>query len=286
MRAARVLLLALAAGCGGGSPALVVGSKPFAESELLGELVAQLAEADGAKVERKFYLGGQVCFEALKTGDVDVYGEYTGTGLVNILGEPPATDPDAVYARVKSEFAARWGLQWLPRLGFNNTYALVVRPDAAARGLTALSGLTKAKGLRCGFDLEFADRPDGYKGLVKALGGPFCAEVRQMAPELMYDALARGDVDVISGYSTDGRIASLGLRVLGDDKRFFPPYHAAPLAGPKAFVKAPKLRARLEALAGRLTDAKMTRLNAAVVADKRQAKDVAREFLVSEGLIR
>ncbi|TBR20895.1 glycine/betaine ABC transporter substrate-binding protein [bacterium] len=282
MRAAFVLLLAFAAGCGGASPALVVGSKPFAESELLGELFAQLAEADGAKVERKFYLGGQVCFEALKKGDLDVYGEYTGTGLVNILGESPSTDAGAVYARVKSEFAARWGLQWLPRLGFNNTYALVVRADAAPR---ALSGLAKAKDLRCGFDLEFADRPDGYKGLVKALGGPFCAQLRQMAPELMYDALARGDVDVISGYSTDGRIAALGLKVLEDDKRFFPPYDAAPLAGPKAFVKAPQLRARLEALAGRLTDAKMTRLNAAVVADKRQAKDVAREFLAAEKLV-
>lgn len=280
------LLLVLAAGCGGRPDALVVGSKPFAESEVLGELIALSAEADGTRVERRFYLGGQVCFEALKKGDVDVYGEYTGTGLVNILGEPPLTDPEAVYARVKDEFAARWGLTWLPRLGFNNTYALVVRPqDAERRGLRALSGLPKAKGLRCGFDLEFADRPDGYKGLAKAVGGAFCAEVRQMAPGLMYDALARGDVDVISGYSTDGRIAELGLAVLADDKRFFPPYDAAPLAGPKAFAKAPKLRARLEALAGRLTDAKMTALNAAVVAEKRQAKDVAREFLAAEGLL-
>ncbi|TPW19888.1 MAG: periplasmic glycine betaine/choline-binding (lipo)protein of an ABC-type transport system (osmoprotectant binding protein), partial [Elusimicrobia bacterium] len=283
----RLLALTLLVGCSGGPAPLVVGSKPFPESELIGELVAQLAEADGARVDRKFYLGGQVCFEALKKGDVDVYGEYTGTGLVNILGEPPATDPEAVFARVKTEFASRWGLEWLPRLGFNNTYAMLVRPqDAAARGLKALSGLPKTNGLRCGFDLEFADRPDGYKGLAAALGGPFCAEVRQMAPDLMYDALARGDVDLISGYSTDGRIAALRLQVLADDKRFFPPYDAAPLAGPKAFAKAPKLRARLEALAGRLTDAKMTRLNAAVVAEKRQAKDVAREFLAAEGLLK
>lgn len=283
----RVLaLLVLAAGCAKGPAALVVGSKPFAESEVLGELIAQLAEADGVRVERKFFLGGQVCFEALKKGDVDLYGEYTGTGLVNILGEPPVTDPDAVYARVKDEFAKRWGLEWLPRLGFNNTYAMVARQDdAARRGLATLSGLGKAKGLRCGFDLEFADRPDGYKGLATALGGPFCAEVRQMAPDLMYGALARGDVDVISGYSTDGRIAALKLVALADDRRFFPPYDAAPLAGPKAFAKAPKLRARLEALAGRLTDAKMTRLNAAVVAEHRQAKDAAREFLLAEKLI-
>ena len=282
----RLLLLVLTLGCARGPAPLVVGSKPFPESEIIGELIAQLAEADGARVERKFYLGGQVCFEALKKGDVDVYGEYTGTGLVNILAEPPATDPEAVYARVKAEFASRWNLEWLPRLGFNNTYALVVRPaDAARPGLRALSGLPKAKGLRCGFDLEFADRPDGYKGLAKALGGAFCAQIRQMAPDLMYEALARGEVDLISGYSTDGRIASLGLEVLADDKRFFPPYDAAPLAGPRAFVKAPKLRTRLAALAGRLTDAKMTRLNAAVVADKRQARDVARDFLAAEGLL-
>ena len=285
MRRALLILLA-AAGCTAGPAPLVVGSKPFAESELLGEMVAQLAEADGARVERKFFLGGQVCFEALKKGELDLYVEYTGTGLVNLLGEPPATDPEAVFARVRGEFKSRWGLDWLPRLGFNNTYALVARQDdAARRGLKALSDLPKAKGLRCGFDLEFADRPDGYKGLAKALGAPFCAEVRQMAPGLMYEALARGDVDVISGYSTDGRIAALKLVALADDRRFFPPYDAAPLAGPKAFEKAPKLRARLESLAGRLTDAKMTRLNAAVVAEKRQARDVVREFLAAEGLL-
>lgn len=286
MKRALLILLA-AAGCTAGPAPLVVGSKPFAESELLGEMVAQLAEADGARVERKFFLGGQVCFEALKKGELDLYAEYTGTGLVNLLGEPPATDPEAVFARVRGEFKSRWSLDWLARFGFNNTYAIVARQDdAARRGLKALSDLPKAKGLRCGFDLEFADRPDGYKGLAKALGSPFCAEVRQMAPGLMYEALSRGDVDVISGYSTDGRIASLNLVSLADDRRFFPPYDAAPLAGPKAFEKAPNLRARLEALAGRLTDAKMTRLNAAVVAEKRQAKDVAREFLAAEGLLR
>lgn len=279
-----VAALLLAAGCSRGPAPLVVGSKPFAESELLGEMLAQLAEADGTRVERKFYLGGQVCFEALKSGDLDLYAEYTGTGLVNILGEAPLPGSDAVYARVKREFEGRWGLEWGERLGFNNTYALVARPADAAR-FGALSGLAQARGLRCGFDLEFADRPDGYKGLARALGRPFCAEVRQMAPGLMYEALARGEVDAISGYSTDGRIAALGLAVLRDDLGFFPPYDAAPLAGPKAFEKAPRLRARLSALAGRLTDAKMTRLNAAVVSDKRQAKDVAREFLAAEGLL-
>lgn len=117
----------LLAGCARGPAPLIVGSKPFSESEILGEIVAQLAEADGVRVERKFYLGGQVCFEALKKGDLDLYVEYTGTGLVNILAEPPSPDPDAVFVRVKAEFARRWGLEWLPRLGFNNTYAIVTR---------------------------------------------------------------------------------------------------------------------------------------------------------------
>ncbi len=278
------LALALLAGCSRGPAPLVVGSKPFAESELLGEMFAQLAEADGARVERRFYLGGQVCFEALKKGDLDLYAEYTGTGLVNMLGEAPQSEPDMVFRRVSEQFSKRWGLEWLPRLGFNNTYALVARAADAGR-LGRLSDLPRAKGLRCGFDLEFADRPDGYKGLVKALGAPFCAQTRQMAPELMYGALARGEVDVISGYSTDGRIAALGLAALPDDKGFFPPYQAAPLAGRRAFVKAPRLKGRLEALAGKLTDAEMTRLNAEVVAQKRQAKGVAEAFLRRNGLL-
>ena len=265
----------------------VVGSKQFTESELIGEMAAQIAEDMGIPVERKYYMGGMVCFESLKQNQMDLYGEYTGTGLVNILGEPSQSDPEAVFRRVSSVFKEKWGLTWLSPLGFNNTYALVMkRSKADAAGLKNISDLARAgKKFRCGFDLAFYDRPDGFPGMIRHYGGDFCSEILQMDPGLMYQALADGRVDVISGYGTDGRIKSLDLAALRDDKNFFPPYQAAYLAAPNAFNRAPGLKEKLELLAGRIDDAKMTELNAAVDAEKRPAAEVARRFLSSEGLI-
>lgn len=285
MRRALAAALLLAA-CAKGPEPLRVGSKPFTESELLAEMVAQLAEADGASVERRPYLGGSVCFDSLKSGGLDAYAEYTGTGLVNILGEPASGDRAAVYARVSSEFSRRWGLSWLPPLGFENSYALVARSDRAAKeGWRRISDLRGRGGLVCGFDLEFADRPDGWKGLRQAYGLDACEDVKQMNPGLLYDALARGQVDVISGYSTDGRIATLGLRVLEDDRRFFPPYEAAVLLGPRARGKAPRLEARLRSLAGRVSPEEMRSLNAAVDSGGKRVRDAVREYLLSERLL-
>jgi len=287
MTRALAALVLLFGACARGPEPLRVGSKPFTESEIVGELIAQLAEADGVRVERRFFLGGSVCFDALKTGGLDAYVEYTGTGLVNLLQEPPRTDPAEVYARVKDEFARRWGLAWERPLGFDNSYALVARRDrAAAAGWASISDLARrGAGLVCGFDLEFADRPDGWKGLKAAYGLGSCREVRQMNPGLLYEALARGQVDLISGYTTEGRIKTLDLVALADDRRFFPPYQAAPLLGPKALVKAPRLRARLDALAGKVTADEMRAMNAAVDLGRRSARDVAREFLVAQGLL-
>lgn len=281
-----LILCAALAGCAQAPQELVVGSKPFTESELAGELIAQLAEASGAKVRRRFYLAGMLCFQALRAGEMDLYVEYTGTGLVDILQEPAQSDPKAVYLRVREEFQRRWGLRWLAPLGFNNTYTLVMRrADAERLGVRAISELASWREKpRCGFDLVFRDRRDGYAGL-KERYGELCRSVHQMSPGLMYQALAGGEVDMISGYATDGRIASLGLARLADDKRFFPPYDAAPLAAPGALEKAPGLQAKLEALAGRLSDEKMTRLNAEVDMDKRPVAEVARAFLRREGLL-
>ena len=280
--AAALLFLA---GCAKGPEPLRVGSKPFTESEIVGEMIALLAEADGVPVERRFFLGGSVCFEALKKGDLDAYVEYSGTGLVNLLGEPPQSDAGKVFERVKDEFARRWGLSWAAPLGFNNSYALMVRGEQARKeGLARISDLKKNRYL-CGFDLEFADRPDGWKGLKAAYGLDACRELRQMNSGLLYDALAQGSVDLISGYSTDGRIKTLGLAVLDDERRFFPPYQAAPLLGPHALAKAPKLAGRLAALAGRLSDEEMRALNAQVDSGKRPAREVARDFLKSKGLL-
>lgn len=285
MRRLAALLLLLTA-CGRGPEPLRVGSKPFTESELLAELVAQLAETDGVPVERRPYLGGSVCFDSLRSGALDAYAEYTGTGLVNILGEPASRDRAAVFARVKDEFARRWGLLWTPPLGFENSYALVVRADRAKKeGWARVSDLRGREGLVCGFDLEFADRPDGWKGLRDAYGLRACKDVKQMNPGLLYDALAGGQVDLISGYSTDGRIATLGLKVLDDDRRFFPPYEAAALLGPAAREKAPGLEARLGRLAGRVSPEEMRAMNAAVDSGGKRVRDVAREFLAAEGLL-
>lgn len=277
--------LLLLAACAPRPEPFRVGSKPFTESEIVGEMVALLAEADGTPVERRFFLGGTVCFEALKKGDLDAYVEYTGTGLVNLLEEPPQNDPVKVYERVKGEFSRRWRLTWAAPLGFDNTYALMVRGGQAARdGLTRISDL-KNKRLACAFDLEFADRPDGWKGLKAAYGFDACGETRQMNSGLLYDALARGQTDLISGYSTDGRIKTLKLAVLIDDRRFFPPYQAAPLLGPKAAAKAPRLAPRLAALAGRVSDEDMRALNAEVDSGRRPAREAARDFLKRKGLL-
>lgn len=286
MRALLAVALLLA-GCARGPEPLRVGSKPFTESELLAELVAQLAEADGARVERRPYLGGSVCFEALKRGELDAYPEYTGTGLVNILGEPATGDAAAAYRRVKEVFARRWGLEWTAPLGFENSYALVARESRAAeRGWEKVSDLRRERGLACGFDLEFADRSDGWKGLAAAYGlRAACGDVKQMTPGLLYDALARGEVDLISGYSTDGRISSLRLRALADDRRFFPPYEAAILLAPGARAKAPGLAARLQALAGAISPEEMRALNAEVDSGRRRVRDAARDFLRREGLL-
>jgi len=281
-----LLLCGLLSACGK-TDALVVGSKPFTESELVGEMIAQLAEASGAVVERKFFVGGVVCFKSLQTRDMDIYVEYTGTGLVSLLNEPAMTDPAKVYDRVQREFEARWGLRWQKPLGFNNTYALVMRRKHAEElGIRKISELkTKGLKLRCGWDLVFYDRPDGYRGMVEHYDMEFCKSSSNMNSGLMYSALAKGQVDVISAYATDGRIHTLDLVTLEDDLKFFPPYDAAPLAAPSAFEKVPGLRAGLDALAGKLSDEKMMRLNAAVDSDNRPAREVAREFLLQEGLI-
>jgi len=268
----------------GGTDTVVIGSKPFTESELVGEMVAQLAEASGAQVERKFYMGGTVCFESVKGGTMDAYVEYTGTGLMSHLGLPAMTESARVYAKVKREYAQRWDLDWLAPLGFNNTYAMAMRRDEAERrGIAKLSDLRGRK-LRCGFDEVFADRPDGYKGML-ARGLSFCASVKQMNSGLMYQAVAKRETDVIDAYATDGRIVSLDLKILEDDLGFFPPYDAAVLVGPKLFRKAPGLREKLEELAGSIDDSEMARLNAEVDSKKRRAAEVAREFLTGKGLL-
>ncbi|MEO8451010.1 MAG: glycine betaine ABC transporter substrate-binding protein, partial [Gemmatimonadota bacterium] len=211
---------------------IVVASKPFGESYLLAEMFAQLLEARGFAVDRRLGLGAtEIAFAAIRSGAIDVYPEYTGTGLLAILHEPPPADRAAVYRRVTSEFRSRWNARWLPPLGFENTYAIAVRRATAdSLHLRTLSDLAGTKPmLRAGLSADFIGRADGLPGLLTAYGLRF-AEVRPLLSAVKYLALADGSVDVIDGYSTDGLLARYDLVVLADDRGFFPPYEAAPLA--------------------------------------------------------
>lgn len=281
-----VLLLALAAQ--GPSPRpIVVASKPFGESYVLAEMFAQLLEARGVAVDRRRGLGAtEIAFRALRTGAIDVYPEYTGTGLLAILGEPPRRDPREVYDRVSREFRRRWNARWLPPLGFENTYAIAVRRETARRhGLATLSDLARvAPELRAGLTADFIGRADGLPGLARAYGLRF-AGVRALLPAVKYRALADGEVDVIDGYSTDGLIARYDLVVLQDDRRFFPPYQAAALVSGDLAERRPEAIAALTELSGRLDEVTMRGLNRRLEVDGEPVERVAAGALGGLGLI-
>ncbi|GLC23779.1 ABC transporter permease [Roseisolibacter agri] len=271
---------------------VVVASKPFGESYVLAELFAQLLEARGIPVVRKPGLGStEILVGALRSGAVDVYPEYTGTGLLAILHDtlPRATlaDPRRVYAHVDSAFRARWGMRWLPPLGFENTFAVAVRPETAARyRLRTLSDLARESArLRAGFTPDFIERSDGLAGLARAYGpGIRPRTIRPLLPALKYQALAGGAVDVVDGYSTDGLLARYGLVVLEDDRRFFPPYEAAALLGRGAAARGDVVSA-LALLSARLDVATMRALNRRVEVDGEDARAVAASALQRLGLV-
>lgn len=283
-------------------PTVTVGSKDFTESVILGEIVAHLLEANDYPVERQLNLGGTVvAHEALVTGDIDTYVEYTGTGLLAILGmelpekdgsATPAATPaasagmDPVYEIVAREYPEQFGVEWLKPWGFNNTYALAMRSDQAEElGISTISDLAEHAGnLMFGATQEFLVREDGLPGLEEAYGLEFGDSVG-LDPGLMYSALADGEVDVISAFATDGRIASLDLTLLEDDKGFFPPYFAAPVVREELLEQSPEVRDVLNQMAGRLDDATMTQLNYQADEEGMEPREVAREFLISEGLI-
>jgi osmoprotectant transport system permease protein len=267
--------------------AIVVASKPFGESFILAELFAQLLEHRGFAVDRRPGLGAtEVAFSALRSGVVDVYPEYTGTGLLAVLKEPPQNDAAAVFARVAEEFPRRFGVRWLPPLGFENTYAIAVRRETARRfSLSTLSDLARAaQGLTAGLTADFIERKDGLPGLRSAYGMSF-KSVRPLGQAVKYQALASGAVDVIDGYSTDGFIAKYDLVVLRDDKQFFPPYEAAALVSSRLYRDRPGAIAALVELSGRLDVETMRKLNARLEVDQQPVGVIARRELQSLGLI-
>ncbi len=267
---------------------IVVASKPFGESFLLAELFAQLLEARHFTVDRRLGLGAtEIAFKALRTNAIDVYPEYTGTGLLAILGERPSPDPRQVFRQVTREFRERYGVRWLPPLGFQNTYAIAVRRETARElKLATLSDLGRASpNLRAGLTPDFIGRPDGLPGLGKTYGVRF-GSVRALLPAVKYQALAAGEVDVIDGYSTDGFIARYDLVVLQDDQHFFPPYEAAALVSPDFQRDLPAAVAALAELSGLLTEADMRRLNRRIEVDGVPVPRVAAAALLSLGLTR
>jgi len=267
---------------------IVVGSKGFTEQVILGNMVSLLLESNGFKVDRKVGLGGTViCHEALVRGDIGVYVEYTGTGLTAILKKAVLKDPEEVYQVVKKDYEDKFKLEWLKPWGFNNTYCIVMRKaDAERLKVKKISDLKALAGnMIFGATIEFLARPDGVPGLVKHYGLKF-KDQKGMDPGLVYKAIAENQVDVISGFATDGRIPAFNLVVLEDDMRFFPPYFAAPVVRAELLAKAPKIADVLNQLAGKISDDTMAALNYAVDGKKQEAEAVAKDFLKSKGLIK
>jgi len=252
------------------------------------ELMAQLIEQrTGLTAIRRFDLGGtMICHGAIINGEIDIYAEYTGTGLTTILKREALADPDEAFRVVAREYRNRFDIEWLESFGFNNTYAITVRErDAQMHGWEEISDLmASAPNLRAGFTSEFAERPDGYPGIRKAYGFSF-GEIRDLDPTLMYEALAREEVDVICAFATDGRIAAYKLKPLLDNRGFFPPYYAAPLVRKEVLKSHPEIRDALSPLSGLLNDVSMQQLNYEVDGKKRSPQDVAREFLKSHNLL-
>lgn len=258
---------------------VLVASKPFGESFLLAELFAQMLEAHGIAVIRRPGLGAtEVAFRALRAGAIDVYPEYVGTGLLAILHDSVIADPRVAFDHVARRFDAQFGVRWLPPLGFENTYAIAVRRETAARyALRTLSDLSRAAPeLTAGLTSDFIGRPDGLVGITRAYGIRFRV-VRPLAPALKYQALAEGGVDVIDAYSTDGLLARYDLVVLEDDRRFFPPYQAAALVGARLARDRPDAIAALTRLSGRLDEARMRSFNRRVEVDREDVASVARD---------
>jgi osmoprotectant transport system substrate-binding protein len=271
------------------SDRIVVGSKNFTESFLLGEIVAQQIEAHtNLKVDRRFYLAGTyICQQAILAGRIDVYPEYTGTALAAILKQNASRDKQDVYRQVNTEYERRFGLTLGPAFGFNDTFAMEIRGEDARRlNIKTLSQAAKfAPRWRAGFGYEFMDRPDGYRGLAATYGLHFAEPPRVMDLGLLVRALKDHQIDLAGGNTTDGLIPALGLFVLEDDRHYFPPYEAVPVIRRQTLQQHPELAQILAELSKTISDEEMQGLNYAVDGQHRDAKEVVHEFLRSKNLI-
>jgi len=267
---------------------IVVGSKNFTEQLILGEIIAQQIETQThLAVERRFYLAGSyICHQAILGGRIDIYPEYTGTALTAILKQKPEGNREAVYQRVKSEYAQGFNLSVGEPFGFNDTFAIEIRGEDARRlGLKTISqAAAYTPQWRAGFGYEFMERPDGYKGLAATYGLRFAAPPRIMDLGLLARALKDKQIDLAAGNTTDGLIPALDLSVLEDDRHYFPPYEAVPIFREETLRQHPEVKQALDDLARKISDDNMRRLNYEVDGQKRDVKEVVREFLRGKGL--
>jgi osmoprotectant transport system substrate-binding protein len=271
------------------SDRIVVGSKNFTESFILGELIEQQIETHtNLKVERRFYLAGTyICQQAMLAGRIDIYPEYTGTALSAVLKQTLGGDKAAVYQRVKTEYEQRFGLTLGPSLGFNDTFAMEIRGEDARR--LSIKTLSQAAQFtpqwHAGFGYEFMERPDGYRGLVAAYGLHFAEQPRIMDLGLLARALKDRQIDFAGGNATDGLIPALDLFILEDDRHYFPPYEAVPVIREQTLREHPEIAGILAALADKISNEEMQRMNYAVDGQHRDTKDVVSEFLREKKLI-
>ncbi len=277
-----LIAAAVLGGCGR-SDRLVVGSKNFTEQVILGEIIAQhLEQRLGQRVERKLNLGGTLLsHQALANGQIHLYPEYTGTALTAILKLPLESDPAAVLQKVRDQYRSRWRLEWLDPLGFNNTFAMAIHGEEARRSNieTISDAARRPGGWTLGMGYEFQQRPDGLDGLVKTYGLALRQAPRSMDLGLLYKAMEQKQVDMIAANATDGMLSVMNLKVLQDDKKYFPPYQAAIVVGAAALEKQQGLRGALLELSGKFTDQTMQKLNYEVDGKHRRVPEVAKEFL-------
>lgn len=283
------VLILLAAGCQTQEKKVVIASKPMAESYIIAEMMGQLIEANSdIKVEYKNGIGGGTSNiqPAMESGEIDMYPEYTGTGWLFVLKNDLITDPTQLYEGVKKEYQEKYNFKWLDLYGFNDTYALAMdRTKADAMGINTFSDLAaQSSNLTLGAEYDFYEREDGYPGLVTTYGFNF-KETKELDIGLKYKAIGEGQVDVINNFSTDGLLAEYDLKVLKDDKNFFPAYQAATVIRQETLDKFPELEGILNKLAGQISDKEMQQMNYYVEKENRDPGEVATEFLKAKGLL-
>ena len=279
------LLLSLfaVAGCTSSSKKqVVICSKDFSEQVILAEILARRIEAKtDIKVERELNLGGSLCHQSLAAGKIDLYVEYTGTAYTNILKQKTTSDSKTVFNYIKQEYPQQFKAEWIEPLGFNNSFAIIMRGDDAKKfNLQTISQLGKVSPkLRAGFGPEFKEREDGFPGLAKTYGIKFAEEPKELLLGLLVQALQQKEVDVIAGNTTDGLIESFGLVVLKDDKNYFLSYEAVPVVRSQILTKYPELRSVLAELGGKISEAEMRKMNYLVDGKQQDAGEVAQQFL-------